>query len=97
MKTLRFASAQIQADKFVKTQDSIIGYIDDSESIRIHPLSSTFTYTVYNADGTVGTFDTDVGTVSSSTDMIKLVYSMMAEINTLQADVATLKTKVGVN
>ncbi len=97
MKTLRFASAQIQADKFVRTQDSIIGYIDDSESVRIHPLSSAFTYVVYNENETVGTFDTDVGDVSSGTDMLKLVYSMMKEINVLQADVATLKTKVGGN
>ena len=97
MKTLKFLSTSIQADKFVKTQDSIIGYINDSESVRIHPTSPNFTYVVYNENGTVGTFDTDVGAVSSNTDMLKLVYSMMKEINTLQADVATLKTKVGGN
>lgn len=94
MKTLKYADRQIQADKFVRTQDSIIGYINDIESIRIHPLSSSFTYTIYNEDGTIGTFDDDVGINSSATDLLKLVYVMMKEINTLQTDVTNLQQEV---
>lgn len=94
MKTLRYADREIQGDKFVKTQDSIIAYINDVENVRIHPLSSSFTYTVYNEDGTVGTFDTDIGINSSTTDLLKLVYIMMKEINTLREDITSLQTEV---
>lgn len=96
MKTLKFKTYTYQAEKFVKTQSAIIMYDGFGNEInRLDPISQTETYTVYNADGTVGTFDNDGGEASTNKDLLGLCYAMMKELNTIESAIVAINKKIG--
>lgn len=94
-KKLIFRNQEFVADIIVKTEKSIIFYNKDNEEInRLQPINPLETYTIYNDDGTVGTFDTanfNTNVISTATDVMRLLYAVMKENTQMKADIAKLK------
>lgn len=95
-KTLKFRDKEFTADFIVKTEKSIIFYNKSNEEInRLQPLSPNLSdYVIYNADGTIGTFDTanfNSNVISTGTDMMRIIYALMKENTQMKADIAKLK------
>lgn len=95
MKKLVFKDREFYAEKIVKTEKSIIFYINNEEVNRLQPLGLDLTeYRIYNADGTLGEFDSmefSNNVITTGTDLMRLLYAIMKENTVLQAKIKLLE------
>ncbi|MCY6957906.1 hypothetical protein [Clostridium brassicae] len=95
MKKLIFKDKEFLAEKIVKTEKSIIFYINNEEINRLQPLCTDLNeYRVYNEDGSLGQFDTmcfNENVVTTGTDLMRLLYAVLKENTNMQAEIEKLK------
>lgn len=95
MKKLIFKDKEFMAEKIVKTEKSIIFYINNEEVNRLQPLSNNLNeYRVYNEDGSLGKFDTmcfNENVVTTGTDLMKILYAVMKENTNMKSEIEKLK------
>lgn len=94
MKKLVFRENEFCAEKIIKTEKSIIFYINNEEVNRLQPISASDEYKVYNEDGTVSCFDEGcfaTEMITTGTDLMRLIYAIMKENSILKAEITALK------